>query len=83
MKRISKLAGLVSKPLQRKYLVATPEERASLHSLIEKESEWMVQKMARKGYRLEATVADVYGLFTRGAARGTVRMRDVREPVAH
>ena len=76
MKRVSKLAGIVSKPLQRRYLLATEAERENLLPAIERESQWMIDKMARKGYRLEARVCGVYGLFTRGAARGTVRLVD-------
>ncbi|MCB9851436.1 MAG: hypothetical protein H6817_12110 [Phycisphaerales bacterium] len=78
MKRVSKLAGIVSKPLQRRYLLATESERQSLLPIIERESRWMLDKMAGKGYQLEAKVAGVYGLFTRGIARGTVQL--VREP---
>lgn len=74
MKRVSKLAGIVGKPLQRRYLSASEEEREALESVIERESRWMIEKMARKGYRLEATVARVYGVFTRGSAQGTVRL---------
>ncbi len=76
MKRVSKLAGIVSKPLQRRYLLATEAERRALLPVIEQESQWMIDRMARKGYRLEARVADVYGLFTRGSARGTVCLVD-------
>ena len=73
MKRICKLAGIASKPLQQRYLAATPEER---EALVEQESQWMLEKMARHGYRLEATVAGVYGLFTPGQAQGAVRREE-------
>jgi len=76
MKRICRLAGIVSKPLQRRYLAATPEEREALAPVLESESRWMLEKMARRGYRLEATVAGVYGLFTRGQAQGAVRLEE-------
>lgn len=76
MKRVCKLAGIVSKPLQRRYLQSTPEEQAELRSTIESESRWMIDKMSRKGYRLEAIVAGVYGLFTRGEASGRVELVD-------
>ena len=77
MKRVSKLVGIVSKPLQRSYLCASPTERESLLPVIEQESHWMIERMAGKGYQLEGRVAEVYGLFTRGTARGTLRI--VRE----
>lgn len=73
MNRVSKLCGIVSKPMQSRYLAASPDERRSLQPAIDQESQWMIDKMARKGYQLEATVAGVYGLFTRGVARGTVQ----------
>jgi hypothetical protein len=58
--------------------MASEEERESLETVIERESQWMIDKMARKGYRLEATVDRVYGLFTRGSAQGTVRLEGTR-----
>ena len=39
----------------------------------------MVDRMAVKGYRLEATVADVLGVFTRGPARGAIKMLEAEE----
>ncbi|MHC5111579.1 MAG: hypothetical protein ACYTHJ_17070 [Planctomycetota bacterium] len=74
MKRVSTLKGLCGKPLQRRYLAATEEERQALEPLIERESQWIIDKLARKGYQLEARVAGVYGLFTRGAGRGTISL---------
>jgi hypothetical protein len=74
MKKVAKIKGIVSRPLQIRYLEASEAERASLRRAIEEESHWMIDKMRRKGYRLEATVADVFGVFTRGAAAGTVRV---------
>ena len=74
MKRVSKLKGLVGKPLQKRYLSATESEREALQPMIDRESEWIMQKMYRKGYKLEATVSGIYGLFTRGAAVGTTKI---------
>lgn len=74
MKRVCKLAGIVSRPLQARYLMATEAEREALLPVIQQESRWMIDKMAGKGYRLEATVNEVFGLFTRGSARGTTRL---------
>ena len=76
MKKVAKIKGICSRPLQQRYLAAGPEERAALRELVEKESGWMIDKMARKGYRLEATVAGVYGIFTRGPASGTIELVD-------
>lgn len=74
MKKVARIKGIVSKPLQQRYLTANESERLAMRELIERESQWMVEKMARKGYQLEGTVAEVYGIFTRGAARGTLKV---------
>jgi hypothetical protein len=73
MKRVSKLVGIVPRELQERYVGASEAERASLRPVIEREQGWMIERMAAKGYRLEGTVLDVFGLFTRGPARGTLR----------
>jgi hypothetical protein len=74
VKRESKLVGIVSKPLQKRYRHANESERQRLHEVIERESRWMIDKMARKGYQLEGRVGGVYGLFTRGSQRGSLRL---------
>ena len=81
VKRVCRLTGIVSRPLQTRYLLATEAERETLKPVIQQESRWMVDKMARKGYRLEATVSEVFGLFTRRGAIGTVRLTDASTPV--
>lgn len=74
MKKIVSIKGLCSRPLQQRYLSATPEERRELLEVVRKESSWMIGKMRNKGYELEATVGDIYGIFTRGQGRGTIRV---------
>lgn len=74
MKKVVKLKGITSKETRQAYLSASEEERDSLRSQIEKESHMMIDRMAEKGYRLEATVAAVFGVFTRGAAAGTIKL---------
>jgi hypothetical protein len=75
MKKIARVVGLCSRPLQRRYLSATPSERAEIRTIVERESDWIMEKMARKGYRLEGTVGEIYGIFTRGHGRGTIRLQ--------
>jgi len=77
VKKVARIKGICSRPLQARYLAAGDEEREVLRGLVEKESLWMIRKMARRGYRLEATVAGVYGVFTRGPAEGTIELRVV------
>ena len=72
MKKVTKLVGIVSRALQMRYLICGEQERDALKPLIERESEWMIKRMAHKGYQLEPTVSEVYGLFTRGPAIGTL-----------
>ena len=74
MKKVARIVGLCSPPLQRRYLSATPSERTALDPIVDQESHWIIDKMGRKGYRLEAKVGGVYGIFTRGQARGTIRL---------
>lgn len=74
MKKIAKVKSLCSKPLRKRYLAATPAEREALRPAIEQEQASTCRRMARKGYRLEGTVTDVYGLFTRGQGQGAVRL---------
>ena len=81
MKKVSKIVGLCSRPLQRRYLSATPEERAQLDTVVRSESDWIVNKLRRKGYELEGTILGIYGVFTRGQARGTLRI-GTAEPVS-
>ena len=69
MKKIVKLKKLCSRPLQIRYQVASAKEREAMRPVIEEESQWVIRKMAKKGYQLEATVLDVYGVFTRGPAK--------------
>jgi hypothetical protein len=76
MKKVSRIVGLCSRPLQRRYLAATPEERRTLDEVVRSESDWIISKLRRKGYELEGTVCGVYGVFTRGQARGTLRLLD-------
>ena len=82
MKKVARIVGLCSKPLQARYLAAAPGERTALDAIVEHESDWIINKMRKKGYRLEARVAGVYGIFTRGQARGTIRALEPSEPVA-
>jgi hypothetical protein len=79
MKKVARIVGLCSRPLQLSFLAASPTERQALERVVEQESDWIVNKMRSKGYELEGTVAGVYGIFTRGPARGTIR---VLEPAA-
>jgi hypothetical protein len=76
MKKIVKIKGIVSVPNQLRYIGSSPHEREELRPIIESESQWMIQKMERKGFRMEGTVADVYGIFTRGPAVGTLCVCD-------
>ena len=74
MKKPAKLKRLVSRPMQIRYLAASDENRQAMRQLIEEESQWRINKMQKRGFRLEATVDDVFGLFTRGPARGKVKL---------
>ena len=74
MKKVAKIVGLCSPPLQRRYRSATPDERAALDEIVEQEQDWIINKLAKKGYRLEGKVGGVYGIFTRGQARGTIEL---------
>jgi hypothetical protein len=74
MKRIVKIKGLCSKPLQQRYLSATPGERQALLDVVRQESQCMIDKMRAKGFQLEGTAGDIYGIFTRGQGRGTIRL---------
>lgn len=76
MKKVARIVGLCSKPLQNRYLAAPAEERGALLEVVHQESDWIINKMRKKGYGLEGTVADIYGIFTRGQARGTIRLKD-------
>jgi hypothetical protein len=75
MAKVVKVKGLCSRPLQRRILEASEAERAGLLETVEAESSWMIEKMGRKGYTLEAVVAGVYGVFTRGPAAGKLELR--------
>jgi hypothetical protein len=74
MKKVARIVGLCSKPLQRRYLAATPGERQGLLEIVDQESDWILNKMRKKGYVLEGKVADIYGIFLRGQARGTIQL---------
>ncbi|UCF66950.1 MAG: hypothetical protein JSV80_14360 [Acidobacteriota bacterium] len=76
MKKVAKIVGLCSRPLQVRYLAASESERAALRELVEGESGWILGKMRSKGYELEATVGEIYGIFTRGPARGTIKLSE-------
>ena len=80
MKKVVRVVGLCSRPLQQRYLAATPSERESLRQVVEQESVWIMGKMQNKGYRLEARVAGVLGIFTRGPASGTIELLRESEP---
>ena len=73
MKKVVKLRKLVSRPMQIRFQLASEEEREAMRPVIQEEGKWVIQKMAKKGFELEATVFDVYGLFTRGPAKGNLR----------
>jgi hypothetical protein len=60
--------------LRRRYLAATPGEREQLRPILEAERETVLRRMNARGYRLEAVVADVVGVFTRGAGSGAIRL---------
>jgi hypothetical protein len=81
VKKVARIVGLCSKPVQQRYLAATPAEQASLRAVVDREQDWIVQKMRKKGYRLEGRVAGVYGLFTRGPARGTIELEAAAVPL--
>ena len=74
MAKTVKLKKLMRSPLKKRYLAAGPEHRAALESLAAGERDAVITKMSNRGYRLEAVVDDVYGLFARGSAVGTTRM---------
>ena len=76
MKESAKLKKLVSRPLMIRYQVASPTQRQEMKTLIEEESQWVIHRMTGKGFHLQAIVDEVYGLFTRSAAKETVRMVD-------
>jgi len=76
MKKVARIVGLCSRPLQQRYLAAPKEERGALLEVVHQESDWIINKMRTKGYALEGTVADIYGIFTRGQARGAIRLHD-------
>jgi hypothetical protein len=82
MKKVARIVGLCSKPLQQRYLAAPEEERQALLQVVHQESDWIINKMRKKGYELEGTVAGVYGVFTRGQARGTLKRQDESAAVA-
>jgi hypothetical protein len=75
MMKVVKIKGLCSKPLQRRILEATDAERHALRGLADRERDWIINKMHRKGYELEAVVAAMVGIFTRGPARGTLEVQ--------
>jgi hypothetical protein len=74
MKKVVKIVGLCSPPLQQRYLAASGPEQERLRPILEQERGWIMEKMHSKGYRLEGTVVDVLGIFTRGPARGAIRL---------
>ena len=74
MQKTAKMKWLIRKPVRLRYFAATPEQREALQPVIEAERAWRIGKMAKKGFQLEATVADVFGVFTRGSAQGTVQL---------
>ena len=74
--KVVKIKGLCSRPLQQRVLMAAEPERSALLDAVHKESGWMISKMQRKGFTLEATVAGVFGVFTRGPATGTIALED-------
>ena len=69
-----KLKKLLRSPLRKRYQLAGQDQRSALESVIADEREAVVATMSERGYRLEAVVGDVYGVFTRGSAVGTTRM---------
>ncbi len=80
MKKVVKVKGIVSRPLRQRYLYAPEAERAALKPVVDEESRWMIERMAARGYRLEATVSDVLGIFTRGPAAGALKPLEQRDP---
>ena len=48
--------------------------RRQLDAVIRSESDWIVNKLRRKGYEMEGTILGIYGVFTRGVARGKVEL---------
>jgi hypothetical protein len=74
MKKVVRVVGLCSRPLQARYLAATEDERLALREVVDSESWWIMDRMRGKGYELEARVGEIYGIFTRGHARGTIRV---------
>ena len=75
MKTVVKVVGLCSRPLQARYLAATEDERQALRGAVDGESWCVIDQMRAKGYEIEATVGRIYGIFTRGHARGSIRLR--------
>jgi len=76
MKKIVKVKGLCSRELQAQVLAAEGDERRALLERIVEERHWMIARMHAKGYELEASVFGIYGIFTRGPARGTLRREE-------
>jgi hypothetical protein len=72
-KKLTKLKKLVSGSLIRQLAQASPDDLETLRVEVERARQKRLRKMEKKGYRLEAVVADVYGVFTRAAAIGTLR----------
>lgn len=69
-----KLKDLLRSPLRKRYLLAGQDQRLALESVVADERAAVVAMMSERGYRLEAVVGDVYGVFTRGSAVGTMRV---------
>ena len=74
MKKVVKVRGIVSRPLKARYLYANEAERAALKPVVDEESRSIIDRMAARGFQLEATVADVLGIFTRGPAVGALEV---------
>lgn len=76
MSKHLRLKPFARRALRRRYLKASDEDRAALRPALEASRDEVVQRMVARGYRLEATVSDVMGLFTRGPARGSIRLHE-------
>lgn len=75
-----RLKKLVRSPIRKRYQLASHDQRLALESFVADEREAVVANMGERGYRLEAVVGDVYGVFTRGSAVGTARIFPKDEP---
>ena len=72
MKKVAKIVGLYSRPLQERYLTATPEERESLLTVVDREKDWMIDKMREEAGKLGANALHILTMEEAGAGEQIV-----------